>query len=176
MLQQPQEKASKLLTTPHIVAPQPEAAEAGALILKEGGNAVDAAVATALVQTVVDPQMCGLAGFGTMQIYLPQKKFHGCIDFHACAPAACTPDMWEEDIEGETWDGFGAFLSVLFPNILFNFVVTHSGIQLPTQASSSRAGRTRSGTSLLPSRARARRCMRRRESTEAASLKVIHSS
>ena len=43
--------------TPHIVAPQPEAVEAGALILAEGGNAVDAAVACALVQTVVDPQM-----------------------------------------------------------------------------------------------------------------------
>ena len=57
---------------PHIVAPQPEAAEVGAEVLRDGGNAVDAAVAAALVQTVVDPQMCGLAGFGTMQIYLPQ--------------------------------------------------------------------------------------------------------
>jgi gamma-glutamyltranspeptidase len=46
-----------------IVAPQPEAVEKGALILKNGGNAVDAAVGCALVQTVVDPQMCGLAGF-----------------------------------------------------------------------------------------------------------------
>ena len=96
--------------SPHIVAPQPEAAEAGALVLREGGNAVDAAVAAALVQTVVDPQMCGLAGFGTMQIYLPARHFHGCIDFHATAPAACTPTMWEQDVEGETWDGFGFFI------------------------------------------------------------------
>ena len=50
-----------------IVAPQPEAAEAGADILRSGGNAVDAAMACALVQGVVDPMMCGLAGFGSEQ-------------------------------------------------------------------------------------------------------------
>ena len=46
-----------------ISAPQPEAVEAGLEIFKAGGNVVDAAIAAALVQTVVDPQMCGIAGF-----------------------------------------------------------------------------------------------------------------
>ena len=42
-----------------VCAPQPEAVEAGAVALKKGGNAVDAAITCALVQTVVDPMMCG---------------------------------------------------------------------------------------------------------------------
>ena len=56
-----------------VSAAQPEAVEAGVEALKAGGNAVDAAVATALVQTVVDPQMCGIAGFGSLQVYDPEK-------------------------------------------------------------------------------------------------------
>ena len=61
-----------------ISAPQPEAVEAGADILRAGGNAVDAAVACALVQTVVDPIMCGLAGFGSMPSLRPRpwRSYH----------------------------------------------------------------------------------------------------
>lgn len=93
-----------------VVAQQPEAAEAGADVLARGGNAVDAAICAALVQTVVDPLMCGLAGFGTMQILMPRKGFHGCIDFHGRVPAAARPDMWLDRILGETRDGFGFLL------------------------------------------------------------------
>lgn len=93
-----------------IVAPQPEAVEAGALVLKRGGNAVDAAVACAFVQSVVDPQMCGIAGFGSMQVYMPGRDVHTFIDFHGRVPAAATPGMWEHLIEGETRDGFGFVL------------------------------------------------------------------
>ena len=93
-----------------ISAAQPEAAEAGALALMQGGNAVDAAIACALVQTVVDPLMCGIAGFGSMHLYLSGEGFHRCLDFHGRAPAKATPDMWEHLIEGETRDGFGFIL------------------------------------------------------------------
>ncbi|MEO1193348.1 MAG: gamma-glutamyltransferase [Pseudomonadota bacterium] len=93
-----------------ISTPQPEASETGVEILRRGGNAVDAAIATALVQGVVDPQMCGIAGFGSLHIYMPGKGFHGLIDFHGKTPAAATPEMWEDLIEGETRDGFGFIL------------------------------------------------------------------
>ena len=92
-----------------ISAPQPEAVEAGAMALANGGNAVDAAITCALVQGVVDPQMCGIAGFGSLQIYM-QGGEHYFIDFHGRAPAAVTDDMWEDLIEGETPDGFGFVL------------------------------------------------------------------
>ena len=93
-----------------IVAPQPEAVEAGAEMLRRGGNAVDAAIACALVQGVVDPMMAGIAGFGSMQVYLPRRGVHACIDFHGRAPAAARPDMWADLIEGEARDGFGFLL------------------------------------------------------------------
>ncbi|BFO56170.1 gamma-glutamyltransferase [Acidovorax sacchari] len=96
-----------------VSCPQPEAAESGIEILRAGGNAVDAAVATALAQTVVDPLMCGIAGFGTAAVYMQGANgpaAHEYFDFHAPAPLACREDMWAGLLEGETRDGFGFIL------------------------------------------------------------------
>lgn len=93
-----------------VVTPQPEATEAGRDILASGGNAIDAAIAAALVQTVVDPLMCGIAGFGSLAAYLPSKNLHTYYDFHSPAPAAVRPDMWESLIESEARDGYGFIL------------------------------------------------------------------
>lgn len=93
-----------------VSAAQPEAVEAGLEALKAGGNAVDAAVATALVQTVVDPQMCGIAGFGSLHVYDPGRGIHLCHDFHGRAPLAARPDMWQHLLIGEAEDGFGFLL------------------------------------------------------------------
>lgn len=93
-----------------IVTAQPEASEAGARVLMRGGNAVDAAVAAALVQGVVDPQMCGIAGFGSCQVYSPKQALHTTLDFHGKTPLAATPDMWLPLLEGESRDGFGFIL------------------------------------------------------------------
>lgn len=93
-----------------IVCPQPEAAEVGADILGMGGNAVDAAVACAFAQGVVDPLMCGIAGFGSMAVFRSDAGKTDYLDFHARAPLAATPHMWADLIEGETRDGFGFVL------------------------------------------------------------------
>ncbi len=106
-----------------IVTAQPEASEAGARVLMRGGNAVDAAMAAALVQGVVDPQMCGIAGFGSLQIYDP-KGAHTCIDFHGKTPLAATPDMWQDLLEGEARDGFGFVLKGAVNDIGYRAVTT----------------------------------------------------
>jgi gamma-glutamyltranspeptidase/glutathione hydrolase len=120
-----------------VVAPQPEAAEAGVEMMRAGGNAVDAAITAALVQTVVDPLMCGIAGFGSAGIFMPGQQVHHYVDFHAPAPAAVRPDMWAHLIEGETRDGFGFVLkgrnndigyqSVCVPAALRAFEEIHRG-------------------------------------------------
>ncbi|MFK0271156.1 gamma-glutamyltransferase [Pseudomonas asiatica] len=90
-----------------IVAPQPEAADAGALVLERGGNAIDAALTCALVQGVVDPQMASLGGFGHMQVYMPGKGIHEVLEFYARAPLKATADMWQSHLIGQSSDGFG---------------------------------------------------------------------
>ncbi len=62
------------MTRGMVAAAQAEAVEAGGEVLAGGGNAADAAVAAALVQTVVDPQMCGIAGMGSMQVPLAAPR------------------------------------------------------------------------------------------------------
>ena len=95
------------MTQGMVCAAQPEAVEAGAEVLKTGGNAVDAAVATALVQTAVDPQMCGIAGFGSLHLYDPRNGAHLCLDFYGRAPLAAREDMWADLIVAQAEDGFG---------------------------------------------------------------------
>jgi len=89
-----------------VVAAQPEAAEAGVEVLRQGGNAVDAAIACAFSQGVVDPQMCGIGGFGAMQICMPRQGVHTVLEFFARAPLSATPEMWADKFIGQSRDGF----------------------------------------------------------------------
>ena len=112
-----------------VVAAQPEAIEAGAAVLRAGGNAVDAAIAVGLVAGVVDPQMCGIAGFGNLQVYLPSEGTHRCIDFHATSPAATRPDQWEDLIVGETRDGFGFVLEGAVNDVGYQSIATPGALR-----------------------------------------------
>lgn len=75
-------RPSRRLPTPRamIVAPQPEAVEAGADVLRRGGNALDATLACALVQGVVDPLMSGVGGFGVLHVFDPRSGTHLILD------------------------------------------------------------------------------------------------
>jgi len=93
-----------------IVAPQPEAVDAGYEVLMNGGNAMDAALTCALVQGVVDPLMCGIGGFGIMHVYDPKTRQQIVWNGLGSCPLAATDTMWEDRYLGETTDGFGFIL------------------------------------------------------------------
>ncbi len=78
-----------------VTANHPQAAEAGMRMLEEGGNAVDAGVATGFVNTVVAPYSAGIAGQGIMLVHVAEEGRTVAIDFNARSPRAATPDMYE---------------------------------------------------------------------------------
>src|SRR3984957_15369868 len=97
--------------TAMIVAPQPEGVEAGQSILAAGGSAVDAVLACAFTQGVVDPLMCGIGGLGSMQVFDAATGRHVVLDGLSTCPAGCTPGMWERVFERECADGYGYVLT-----------------------------------------------------------------
>ncbi len=84
--------------TPHVVmgvvvSQERRASEAGAQVLREGGSAVDAAVATAFALAVVHPAAGNLGGGGFL-LSKPAGGLPSFMDFREAAPAAAHPRMW----------------------------------------------------------------------------------
>jgi gamma-glutamyltranspeptidase/glutathione hydrolase len=79
-------KQTPLAPNGMVVAEHPRGAEVGAAILARGGNAVDAAVATAFAMTVIEPFMSTIAGSGTMLVHLRRRGETVALDFNVSAP------------------------------------------------------------------------------------------
>ncbi len=79
----------------------PRASEAGIEMLRRGGNAIDAAVATAFTVSVGEPQMSGLGGGGGMLIWLQKERRAEYIDFYSAQRV-------------ESWKGLAALDSTVF--------------------------------------------------------------
>ena len=77
-----------------VVAAHPLAAEAGRRILREGGGAVDAAVAVQLVLSLVEPQSSGIGGGAFMLYFDGDSDGKGVVTAYEgreTAPAAASP-------------------------------------------------------------------------------------
>ena len=77
-----------------VVAENALAANAGVEILGRGGNAIDAAAATALALGVTNPASCGIGGGGFMLIYLARTHSFYALDYRERAPMAANATMY----------------------------------------------------------------------------------
>lgn len=73
----------------------PLASLAGLRILMDGGNAIDAAVATAAALNVVEPYMSGIGGAGFLHIYSARDRSQQVLDYMGLSPAAATLDKYD---------------------------------------------------------------------------------
>lgn len=87
-----------------VAAAKPEASKVGVDILKKGGNAVDAAIATAFALGVLEPNASGLGGGGFMVIKLANMKEAVVVDFRESAPASAKADMYKIGEDGKVVD------------------------------------------------------------------------
>jgi gamma-glutamyltranspeptidase / glutathione hydrolase len=78
-----------------VVSAHELASEAGVDMMKAGGNAVDAAVATGFALSVVFPQAGNLGGGGFMLIRMADGSVH-FLDYREKAPATATPTMYQD--------------------------------------------------------------------------------
>ncbi len=78
-----------------VAAPDQYGAQVAADILKKGGNAVDAAVATAFTLAVTYPEAGNIGGGGFMTLYMDGKAYF--LDYREVAPKAATRNMYLDD-------------------------------------------------------------------------------
>ncbi|MCH5375221.1 MAG: gamma-glutamyltransferase, partial [Planctomycetes bacterium] len=80
-----------------VVSASRHASRIGREALRDGGNAVDAAVAVALALAVTWPEAGNLGGGGFMLIQPGDGREPACIDYRETAPVAATPTMYQAD-------------------------------------------------------------------------------
>ena len=119
-------RAPRIVERPLITARQamvtslePLASMAGMRVLQQGGNAFDAAVATAVAVTVLDPRMSSVGGNGFATIYIAKTHEVRALNFYGSAPQHATTDIYKGK------DYSHGFLSVPVPSCLKGYEALH---------------------------------------------------
>src|SRR6202049_3477082 len=89
-----------LITARHaiVTSDEPLASMAGMRSLQEGGNAFDAAVATAVAVGVLDPRMSSIGGNGFATIYVGKTREVRALNFYGSAPPRAPAELyWGEE-------------------------------------------------------------------------------
>jgi gamma-glutamyltranspeptidase/glutathione hydrolase len=108
-----------------VVSANAIASEIGMQVLREGGNAIDAAVATGFALAVVHPTAGNIGGGGFMVVRFPDGRTTA-FDFREKAPLAASPDMFL-DSTGEYSHArhHDSYLSVGVPGTVAGFALAH---------------------------------------------------
>ena len=109
-----------------VVSASPLASEAGLLMLKKGGNAVDAAVATTFAISVVEPFSAGIGGGGFLLFHAQKTGEIKALDFRERAPIKATKNMYL-DAKGKVRPGASitGYLAVATPGTVAGMYEVH---------------------------------------------------
>jgi gamma-glutamyltranspeptidase/glutathione hydrolase len=110
-----------------VAAANPHAAEAGLEMLRAGGSAVDAAIATQLVLGLVEPESSGIGGGAFMLVYNPKTRQTTSFDGREQAPASATPEMFlgPDGKPRAHFDAIPGGLSVGIPGVMRMLEMAH---------------------------------------------------
>src|SRR6266568_2485112 len=110
-----------------VVAQETRAARIGVEILEQGGNAVDAAVATGLALAVTYPRAGNIGGGGYMLIHFAGGKGDTAIDYRETAPAATTREIFlDERGEADPRKSQDSALAIGVPGTIAGLALAHA--------------------------------------------------
>lgn len=109
-----------------VAAAHPLGSAAGLEMLEAGGNAVDAAVATAFTMAVVGPYHSGLGGGGFAVLHLAKEGKDLAFDFREVAPAKATRDLYLVDGKFDPKRATDGALSVAVPGAVKGYLELHA--------------------------------------------------
>ena len=110
-----------------VVAQEARAARIGVEFLQQGGNAVDAAVATGFALAVTYPRAGNIGGGGYMVIHLAGRGLDTAIDYRETAPAATTRDVFlDERGEADPRKSRDSGLAVGVPGSVAGLALAHA--------------------------------------------------
>src|SRR6516225_8708629 len=110
-----------------VVAQEGRAARIGVEVLEQGGNAVDAAVATGFALAVTYPRAGNIGGGGYMVIHFAGGKASTAIDYRETAPAATTRDIFlDERGEADPAKSRDSALAIGVPGTVAGLALAHA--------------------------------------------------
>ena len=111
-------------TTGVVVSQSTIGSEVGAEILRKGGNAIDAAIATGMAMVITNPSNANLGGGGFLVVRRPNGQVE-TIDFREKAPLKASADMYVDPATGRSrWQGSG-YLAPGVPGTVAGFYLAH---------------------------------------------------